>query len=155
MNGPKRGCAWTITACQFDSVTRLLYSRLFSVARRDLDYALGVCHTRVPLPSAFKFEVGPIWPHFGVLLRAALPYVGRLKVRDFNPCMRTVRCFHRQARRATKGSNFRNFWRRSTKRRRVRLFVRGRDGDRGFGFSEPNTRFQISDSSGAPKMSFP
>ena len=52
----------------------------------------------------------------------------------------------------TKGSNF---WRRSTKRRRVRLFARERDGDKGFEFSEPKTRFKISDSSGAPEMSFP
>ena len=52
----------------------------------------------------------------------------------------------------TKGSSF---WRRSTKRRRVRLFARERDGDKGFEFSEPKTRFKISDSSGAPKASFP
>ena len=53
---------------------------------------------------------------------------------------------------ATKGSRF---WRRSTKRRRVRLFARERDGDKRFEFSEQKTRFKISDSSGAPEMSFP
>ena len=52
----------------------------------------------------------------------------------------------------TKGSSF---WRRSTKRRRVRIFARERDGDRGFEFSEPKTRFKISDSFGAQKTSFP
>ena len=47
---------------------------------------------------------------------------------------------------ATKGSSF---WRRSTKRRRVRLFARERDGDQGFEFSEPKIRLKISDLSGA------
>ena len=43
-----------------------------------MDYALGVCHTRVPLPSAFKFEVGPIWPHFGVLIGEAAQTPGSI-----------------------------------------------------------------------------
>ena len=41
------------------------------------------------------------------------------------------------------------------KRRRVRLFARERAGDEGFDFSEPKNKLKISDSSGAPKMSFP
>ena len=41
--------------------------------------------TRVPLPPAFKFEVGPIWPHFGVLIGDVLEPSGTFwpKVRDF------------------------------------------------------------------------
>ena len=34
--------------------------------------------TRVPLPPAFKFEVGPIWPHFAVLISEAAETPGRV-----------------------------------------------------------------------------
>ena len=37
----------------------------------DLGYAPGVCHNRAPLPSAFEFDVVPIWPHLGVLIGEA------------------------------------------------------------------------------------
>ena len=37
----------------------------------DLDDALGIRNKRISLPSAFEFEVGPIRPHFGVLIGEA------------------------------------------------------------------------------------
>ena len=37
----------------------------------ELNYALGICHRGVSLPSAFEFEVWAIWPHIGVLIGEA------------------------------------------------------------------------------------
>ena len=45
--------------------------------KTNLDDAAGIRHRSVSLSSAFEFEVGTIWPHFGILIREATQIPGR------------------------------------------------------------------------------